>query len=220
MSFSNAQAGESVRFGSYPQTADGTDKTPIQWRVLENTGSTLLLLSEYIIDCRRYHNKPVDTTWRDCDIRKWLNNTLFEAAFSAAEQTRILKTACTDNGTGSPDTEDKVFLLSVAEVKAFTDPQDGVMRRRTIATDYAKVKKADGCYVYVYDKGVEKDYILKNGEKRGCSWWWTRTQLQIDKGSSSRAAFIGPRSTIKSYGKVDIARYGVRPAITLDLLNG
>jgi hypothetical protein len=92
------------------------------------------------------------------------------------------------------------------------------MRRRTIATDYAKAKKADGCYVYVYDKGVEQDYIVENGERRGCSWWWTRTQLQIEEGSSSRATFIGARSNIKSYGKVDIARYGVRPAIRLDLL--
>jgi hypothetical protein len=220
MSFSNAKPSEIIPFGAYPQRADGTDKTPIQWRVLQNTGNELFLLSEYIIDCKRYHNEAVDTTWRDCDMRKWLNNELFRMAFSATEQERIKTTTCTGNGEGSPDTEDKVFLLSVAEVKEFTYAQDGDMRRRTIATDYAKAKKADGCYVYVYDKGVAQDYIVENGEKRGCSWWWTRTQLQIEDGSSSRATFIGARSNIKSYGKVDIARYGVRPAIKLDSLKG
>ena len=71
--------------------------------------------------------------------------------------------------------------------------------------------------LYVYDKGVEKDYVVENGEKRGCSWWWTRTQLQIQDGRSSRAAFIGPRGDVKSYGRVDLARYGVRPAIRLRL---
>lgn len=210
------EPGEIILFGSYPHTTDGTDQTPIQWRVLHHTDDELFLLSEYLLDCRRYHNAAVDTNWRDCDMRQWLNNDLFERAFSREEQARIKMTRCTDNGEGSPDTEDKVFLLSVAEVRAFTVPQDGDRRRRTIATEYAKVKKADGCSVYVYDKGVEEDYIIVDGEKRGCSWWWTRTQLQIEGGRSSRAAFIGARSNIKSYGKVDIARYGVRPAIKLE----
>lgn len=217
MTLSNVQPGQLVTFGAYPHTANGKDRTPIQWRVLQNTGQALFLLSEYILDGKRYHHQAVDTTWRECDLRQWLNDEFICTAFSPEEQARILTTLCTDNGEGSPDTEDKVFLLSVAEVKAFTSPQDGDMRRRTIATAYAKVKKADGCSVYVYDKGVEKDYIVENGEKRGCSWWWTRTQLQIEDGRSSRAAFIGARSNIKSYGKVDLAWYGVRPAIKLSL---
>lgn len=216
-SFSNAKPGAMITFGTYPHTTEGTDETPIQWRVLQNTGGELFLLSEYILDSKRYHNQAVDTTWRDCDLRRWLNNAFLRIAFSATEREHIRTTTCTGNGEGSPDTQDTVFLLSVAEVKEFTSVQDGSMRRRTIATDYAKAKKADGCYIYVYDKGVEQDYIVANGEKHGCSWWWTRTQLQIKDGSSSRAAFIGARSNIKSYGKVDLAMYGVRPAIKLDL---
>ena len=61
-----AKPGEIITFGIYPQTADGTDKTPIQWRVLQNAGDALFLLSEYIIDCKRYHNEAVDTAWRVC----------------------------------------------------------------------------------------------------------------------------------------------------------
>lgn len=211
-----ARPGEIITFGIYPQTADGTDKTPIQWRVLQNAGDELFLLSEYIIDCKRYHNAAVDISWRDCDMRKWLNSELFRIAFSAAEQDRIQTTLCADNGEGSPATEDKVFLLSVAEVEEFTSPQDGDTRRRTIGTEYAKTKKADGCRLYVYDKGVEQDYIVENGKKHGCSWWWTRTQSQRQIGNFSRATFIGARSNIKRYGKVDIKFYGVRPALKLD----
>lgn len=212
-----AGPGEIITFGIYPQTAKGTDKTAIQWRVLQNAGNELFLLSEYIIDCRRYHNQAVDTSWRDCDIRKWLNSELFGIAFTAAEQQHINTTICTDNGEGSPDTEDKIFLLSVVEVEEFTSPQDGDKRRRTIGTDYAKIRKADGCRLYVYDKGVEQDYIVENGEKHGCSWWWTRTQSQRQIGNLSRATFIGARSNIKRYGQVDIKFYGVRPALKLSL---
>lgn len=210
---SSAQPGDIITFGTYPQTASGADQTPIEWRVLENTGDELFILSEYLLDCKRYHHEQVDITWRDCDLRKWLNSDFYTAAFTAAERSLIKTTLCTGNGAGSPDTEDRVSLLSVAEVEALTSPQDGAKRRRTIGTAYAKAKKADGCHLYVYDKGVEKDYLVENGEKRGCSWWWTRTQSQRDIGHLSRATFIAARSNIKRYGKVDIRFYGVRPAL-------
>lgn len=118
---------------------------------------------------------------------------------------------CTDNGEGAPDTEDRVFLLSASEVRALTDARsDGRPERRTFGTQFARAPKADGCRLYVYDKGVERNYIVEAGLRHGCSWWWTRTQLQIE---SARAAFIGSRGDVKSYGRVDIARYGVRPAV-------
>jgi hypothetical protein len=214
-SLESAKPGEIIPFGTYPQTADGADRTPIKWRVLQNSGDELFVLSEYILECKWYHGEFVDITWRDCDLRQWLNDAFYHAAFNAAEQGFVKTTRCMDNGDGSPDTEDKIFLLSVAEVKEFTDAQDGDMRRRTIGTDYAKSKKADGCHLYVYDKGIEKDYILENGEKRGCSWWWTRSQSPRQIDNLSRVVFIGARSNIKTYGKVDIRFYGVRPAIKL-----
>lgn len=215
--FASAKPGERVTFGVYPHNSDGTDKTPIQWRILQNRGDELFLLSEYLLDCKRYHHEAVDITWRDCDLRKWLNKEFFKMAFTVAEQKRIKTTLCRDNGEGSPDTKDKVFLLSVTEIEAFTSPQDGEKRRRTIGTDYAKTKKADGCRLGVYDKRMEKDYLVVNGKKQGCSWWWTRTQSQREIGHLARATFIGARSNIKRYGQVDLKFYGVRPAIKLDL---
>ena len=214
----SAEPDEIIAFGAYPQTADGADRTPIKWRVLRNSDSELFVLSEYILDCRRYHGEYADITWHDCDLRRWLNDEFYNAAFNAAEKGFVKTARCTGNGEGSPDTDDKVFLLSVAEVKAFTDARDGsstTIRRRTIGTESAKARKAGGCHLYVYDKGVDRDYVVENGKKCGCSWWWTRTQLQIHDGRSSRATFIGARSNIKSYGRVDLAYYGVRPALKL-----
>jgi hypothetical protein len=73
--------------------------------------------------------------------------------------------------------------------------------------------KADGRRLYVYDKGFERDYLVQDGQKYGCSWWWTWTQPQAHDGRSSRAAFVGSRGDVKGYGRVDLARHGVRPAI-------
>ncbi len=214
----SAKPGEIVTFGSYPQTADGADRTPIKWRVLRNSGSELFLLSEYILDCKRYHREFVDTTWRDCDLRKWLNDEFYDAAFNAAEQELVKTARCTDNGEGSPDTEDKAFLLGVAEVNSVTD-ELGKDFRRARATEFAKMERADGCHLYVMDKNIDTDYISEGGKKYGCSWWWLRNQGRLkDKGKDpARAMFIGTRASIRHYARVNLAGYGVRPALRLDL---
>lgn len=35
----NAKLGEIITFGTYPQTAEGADRTAIKWRVLQNSGN-------------------------------------------------------------------------------------------------------------------------------------------------------------------------------------
>ena len=223
----NAQPGDIITFGAYPQTADGSDRTPIRWRVLPGPGGDLLLLSEYILDCKRYHGADTAITWRDCDLRRWLNEEFYNAAFDAAEQEAIRTTRCTGNGAGgdtagdtgsdaaSPDTEDKVFLLSATEVTELTAKLDDPVRarRRAAGTAFARVKKDDGCRLYVYDKGVKADYIVENGVEVGCSWWWLRTQGN----TPARAVFVGMRSTVRTYGSVNLPYYGVRPAIKITL---
>jgi hypothetical protein len=212
----SVKPGDIITFGTYPQTAHSADKTPIKWRVLQNSGSELFVLSEYILDCKQYHLENVDITWRDSDLRRWLNDEFYHAAFNDSEMKFIKPTLCTDNGEGSSDTEDKIFLLSVAEVKELTyklEENSLSAKRRAIGTELSRIKKSDGCRLYMYDKTVKADYIIENGEELGCSWWWLRTQLGI----SSRAFFVGPRSSIRSYGRVNLACYGVRPALKINL---
>jgi hypothetical protein len=212
----NAKSGEIMTFGLYPQTADGTDSTPIKWRVLQRSGTELFILSESILDCKRYHREFMDTSWCDCDLRQWLNDDFYNAAFNTAEKEFVKTTRCTDNGENSPDTKDKVFLLSVTEVRNLTDQHaEDVLeiRRRAVGTEFAKVKKADGCHLYVYDKSVDADYITENGHRHGCSWWWLRTQPS----SASRAAFVGARNSVRGYARVNRGGYGVRPALKLNL---
>ena len=72
-SLADARPGDIITFGMYPQTVDGADTTPIQWRVLQHTDGELWILSEYLLDCKRYHAEFVDAPWQDSDLRRWLN---------------------------------------------------------------------------------------------------------------------------------------------------
>lgn len=175
-------------------------------------------MSEYILDCKRYHGEYTDITWRDCDLREWLNDEFYNAAFDAVEKKFVKTTRCTDNGESSPDTEDKVFLLSVPEVNNLTDTH-GKDFLRSRGTDFAIIENVDGCQLYVMDKSIDADYIHEDGDKYGCSWWWLRNQGRLkDKGNDpSRAVFIGTRSSIRHYARVNLDSYGVRPALKLNL---
>jgi hypothetical protein len=136
----SARPGEIITFGNYPLTAEGADTTPIRWRVIQNSGRELFILSESILDCRRYDREYVDVTWRDCDLRKWLNDEFYDAAFDAAEKGLVNTTLCTENGEGSPDTEDNFSLLSIAEVKGPADIL-GKAIHRAAGTDFCQGKK-------------------------------------------------------------------------------
>ena len=214
----DAGPGDVVVLGRHPQQAGGTDPTPIAWRVLRRTGDELLLVSARILACRRYHDELAGTTWRDSSLRSWLNGTFLSAAFTGAERGLLRAHRCDDNGPGTPDTVDRVFLLGVREVRTLTHPGRGRgVDRRAVATPFAVQPTPDGCRLYVYDKAVEADHLVVGGERRGCSWWWLRTQPQAQDGVSPRAAFVGARGDVKSYGRVDRPRIGVRPAVAVDV---
>lgn len=211
MSSTLLQPGTIIKFGRYPQTSE-QDYSPIDWRILQVRSNELFLLSKYILDCKRFHHTFADINWATADIRQWLNNDFYNTAFNTTEKEQILTTCCSNNGINSPDTQDKVFLLSAAELLLLTDASDGPSGRKAIGTPFARLKKPDGCSLYVYDKAVEKDYFIDQEERKGCSWWWTRTQQHE---SAARATFVGPRSSIRNYARVDLHRDGVRPALKI-----
>lgn len=65
-------------------------------------------------------NEPF--TWKNSDIRKWLNEDFYNAAFSDKEKRLIVKVelqdpdSCDSDGKADPSTRDKIFLLSKSEV--------------------------------------------------------------------------------------------------------
>lgn len=204
-----AQVGQFVEFGRYQQAVDSELPNPIVWRVLGRNEKELFLLSAFILDCKRYHTDFVVTTYKDCSLRKWLGDVFLPSAFTSEEQSSILITRCSDNGEGSEDTFDKLFLLSIEEVRHMTTNVD----RKTIGSEYAIALRSGDSRLYVYDKSKAVDYIERDGQPFGCSWWWLRTQPK----GKERAAFVGTQGSIRSYGRVSLPYYGVRPALKLDL---
>lgn len=150
-----ADTGDFILFGRYPQNENPEDRQSITWRVLEKKDNRLLVISECGLDCLPYQEEFEEVVWGNCTLRKWLNDDFLHQAFSVEELAMIpsVTVNADENPENSTDpgnpTEDKEFLLSIPEAERyFKDDRDRLCR----PTEYATGK---GC-----------DTV---GEK--CSWW-------------------------------------------------
>ena len=147
----------------------------IKWRVLKNNGTTLFVMADKGLDCKVYNEKQEDITWENSTIRKWMNQTFLNTAFSESERNAIVEQTIVneDNywqGTeGGDDTKDKIFFLSAREVG---DPSYGFceyggdsVSRYVEASEYANAMGAS-----TLDDIVE--HSVPNGK---CCYWWLRT---------------------------------------------
>ena len=159
-----------LNFGCYPQN-NGSCKEPIEWIVLKFKGEEALLVSRHALDCRQIHNKSAyvswedfksqDTTWENCDLRKWLNDDFLKEAFTPAEQSiiKLSKLANDDNpeyGTpGGNSTRDRVFCLSLAEAERyFKNDHERICRPTRLARKKSTDEnRADSCYWWLRTPG-------------------------------------------------------------------
>ncbi len=159
--FQYADVGDAVLFGSYEQDSNSRNGSePISWLVLERGRDYVLVVSEYALDCQPYNQVYAELTWEDCSLRRWLNGTFFDSAFTASEQSLIFTTELSADKNPEYDsdpgrqTKDKVFLLSINEISCYFNSD---YARFCMPTAYAA---AQGCKVYP--------------DINTC-WWWTRT---------------------------------------------
>ena len=155
----DAEVGDTIKFGSYEQDNDTNNgKENIEWIVLEKQKNKVLVISKYGLDCQPYNDIYENVTWESCTLRSWLNDEFIETAFRTEEQKLLAETKLEnkDNheyGTdGGKDTVDKVFLLSIDEIKKYFSLDDV---RKCEPTEYTVVKG-----VYIDDTGC---------------WWWLRS---------------------------------------------
>ena len=205
------RAGDYVTFGSYPQTAEGTDRTPIEWLVLDVQDGKVWVISRYALDAGPFHAEDTAVTWENCTLRAWLNSDFLHTAFSDGEQASVLLTEVDNSSAqgygewdrgGDGPTEDWIFLLSYAEVNRFFDAEHNVKktRPRVSATAYAIRNGA-----YTRDQWQTED----GGD---VAFWWLRSP-----GSEPNRA-----ATVNGVGMfwdtdVDISDYSVRPSCWLEL---
>ena len=198
------QAGDKISFGSY------------EWRVLEVQNNTALIITEYIIEQRAYHNAYKDITWADCSLRKYLNSEFYDR-FSAAEKSRIIPVLNKnpDNqwyGTkGGTDTQDSIFLLSIEETVC-----------RYFGDSSSKLYSPGKNQRYWFerkDKNNSKRIARLESRKEGSWWWWLRSPGRV----SIKAVYIHGDGNIGIQGnnilKGNISdgecKGGVRPALWL-----
>ena len=201
--FSGTQVGEYITFGSYEQDNDTSNgKEEIEWLVLDKQGDKILVISRYALDCKRYNEELTYVTWEGCTLRGWLNDEFINSAFTSSERARIPTVTVTadenpdyDTDPGN-DTQDKVFLLSIAEANEYFDSDAA---RECKATDYAI---AQGAYVYEFD-----------GYEGNCWWWLCSPGL-----NQSYAANGNSDGSVHELGiYVDSSYAAVRPALWINL---
>ena len=173
-----------VSFGSYPQWIDGGDPekmawewsydsnnlsgnppevepSPILWRVLENDGKQIFLLSEYVLFAMAMHPDmkeyaKMNGFFPDTQLGRYLNGVFLDDAFTPAEQNVLIRNA---DGT-------LVTLLSTDEAnnRAYgLGKNKGNTARKAWATEYA-VRVTE---VFVYRKavGMHTCYWMKDPAK-------------------------------------------------------
>ncbi len=107
-----------VEFGQY-------QGKPINWEVVDKKGDKVLLFSKKVLCEEKMNYSHEELPWRDCSLRKWLNERFIKEAFTEKEAKRIASTILlpdkNPNYSGSKGTlsKDKIFLLSIQEVKKY-----------------------------------------------------------------------------------------------------
>ena len=185
------KAGDIVSFGEYK---GGT----VEWLVLETDGEKAFLLSSCALECRTYHDRNEEVTWKTSELRKWMNSVMFNLMFSDEERARILTTTVLnednpEHGTpGGEETDDRMFLLSLGEVEKYL-PSDA--DRICRATRYAKKQ---GVFTDAYS---------------ACYWW-----LRTPGSKSNKAACIGLEGNIGFPGAIVGGTDPVQRIITHEMI--
>ena len=209
-----ADAGDVITFGRYKLSSTVDYQEPIKWLVLTREGGKALIICGAALDAKPYNEERKNITWENCTLRKWLNEDFYLEAFTKEEQALIALTQVVNGDNpdykteGGNDTEDAVFLLSIAEATEYFD--DDVSRIAS-ATQYAKdVGVYDGGHIKVYDEKLDIYVVIRKGA--GVIW------LRSPGSTGDAAAYVDEDGTIEMDGYGVDSPYGaVRPALWINL---
>lgn len=197
-----ANVGELVKFGTYEQDNDYEDgKEEIEWIVIDKEENSILLISNYCLDCKPNVDGGGSYTWKYSLLYPWLTQTFFNEAFSEEEQEKIIspKDAGVTETIFSDVSDDKITLLNTEEADMFFDSDAS---RKAYPTEYAI---SQGVYV-----DGDNGYVDAGGGS--CLWY-----LRPPSGSSTSSVYVAHVNGWLSYyvakGNNDM---GVRPVIWVD----
>lgn len=176
LDISALSVGDEVEFGRFLQNDDFVMK-PLRWRVLAvEEGKALLITVDSILSLS--DNLKQKGVWADSMVRKMLNEGFLCSAFTEKEreQIRVSSLNTPDNKscktTGGPDTEDRVFVLSMEEVEKYMPAAED---RKAKATEYAHKQRPT---------------------KRDTGFWQLRTPGKDGWGSVAVSSMLGEYSAM------------------------
>ena len=213
-----------------PPTAYEEKAEAILWRVMgeEEEDGALTLLSEYVIDSRRFHSTDrwLDYNYLKSEIRAWLNGPFLQNAFSAVEYRALLETNVVQK-MWDPEKNDWVSG-SFTALWGRANPSEHT-------TVFPKIARHDKVYlpwreyastVFHWDAGnLSSEAYRISGEAAQVR---LRNQMtETDTGNDIRALSRSPMpessnhilpasDTVYSDGNYTVSSYGIRPIIKLD----
>ena len=126
-----------IKFGKFEQDGDiSNGKENISWIVLNDTGAERVLLSKDVLYAMPYDDnidfgeEDFNQNWEKSSLRKWLNESFFNEAFSDDEK-KFITTSLVKNGqvfginnsrepdSMGADTNDNVYILSKDEIRKY-----------------------------------------------------------------------------------------------------
>lgn len=184
---------------------------PIKWRVLSISGDVALLLADRNLDCRAYLSQESSyATWEHSGLRRWLNQSFSDKAFTELEKESITGTVVYteffDGSDGSTRTKDDLFLLSIDDMcnnqyGFISDSKCKSKSRVAKNTSYAKYCGA---------------WTRNDGEEGDAGWWWLRSLGN----NCFKVQEVNDDGAISISGAYrEAANYAVRPALRVSLSN-
>lgn len=149
----------------------------------------MLLLSTKVLDAMAF-NTGGTNEWANSSLRKWMNGTFYNNAFTYAERRAIYQIGHKAGSQDIYDDRDYVFVLSMEEIQTYLPY---ARDRMFEATAYAK------------NRGV---YLGKNG----LACWWTRTYF-----SKGIAYNIWSDGDMTHGDNVTSKDGGILPAVWVDI---
>ena len=197
---------DKITFGTYEQdnvTSNGTED--IEWLALAKENNKILVISDKALDSQPYNEKRQSITWEQCSLRKWLNDSFLNAAFSEEERALIQNTTVSADKNPSYNTSpgnattDKVFLLSINEAKKYFNSNDA---RKCAPTAYAKAQ------------GANTNNTNKTPSGADACWWWLRSPGNYQ----NYAAHVLSDGSVYYRGyNINYDHFCVRPALWISI---
>ena len=181
-------------YAYYSWLSNETNDISLEWIPIEKTDNYILLLSKYVLVAEPYNKDGGRCNFEKSSLYEYLNGELVESIFSKDEKKKLLRLN---------NFNDTMFILNEEMVKKYFSNSKGIYCNKKAAT-----------------KILPESHLNVNGSRYEHNWNNFNVNYLIDsKGDfDGLVKYVDSNGEINNYGALlDSYKYGIRPAIYLDL---